>query len=69
MTLSVTINGQAYEREVASQRTLLHFLREDVGLTGSKEGCGAGECGACTVLLNDQTVNSCMVLALPTSRA
>ena len=64
MTISVTINGQAYEREVAGHRTLLHFLREDVGLTGSKEGCGAGECGACTVLLDGLAVNACMVLAV-----
>ena len=64
MTISVTINGQAYEREVAGNRTLLHFLREDVGLTGSKEGCGAGECGACTVLLDGLAVNACMVLAV-----
>ena len=45
-------------------RTLLDLLRDDLGLTGTKEGCGAGECGACTVLLNDETVNSCMVLAV-----
>jgi carbon-monoxide dehydrogenase small subunit len=64
MKISVTINGQAYEREVAGHRTLLHFLREDVGLTGSKEGCGAGECGACTVLLDGLAVNACMVLAV-----
>jgi aerobic-type carbon monoxide dehydrogenase small subunit (CoxS/CutS family) len=64
MTISVTINGQAYQRDVAGHRTLLHFLREDVGLTGSKEGCGAGECGACTVLLDGLAVNACMVLAV-----
>jgi carbon-monoxide dehydrogenase small subunit len=64
MTISVTINGQSYQREVAGHRTLLHFLREDVGLTGSKEGCGAGECGACTVLLDGLAVNACMVLAV-----
>jgi carbon-monoxide dehydrogenase small subunit len=63
MKISVTVNGQVYEREVADHRTLLHFIREDVGLTGSKEGCGAGECGACTVLLDGESVNSCMVLA------
>ena len=64
MTISLTINGQAYSREVAGHRTLLHFLREDIGLTGSKEGCGAGECGACTVLLDGLAVNACMVLAV-----
>ena len=63
MKISVTVNGQAYARESADHRTLLHFLREDIGLTGSKEGCGAGECGACTVLMDGEAVNACMVLA------
>ncbi len=63
MKVSVTVNGQVYEREVGGNVTLLHFLRESIGLTGSKEGCGAGECGACTVLLDGQAVNACMVLA------
>ena len=63
MKITLRVNGQAYEREVAANRTLLRFLREDLGLTGTKEGCGAGECGACTVFMNGRTVNSCMVLA------
>ena len=62
--ISLTVNGQRYEREVAEHKTLLHFLREDLGLTGTKEGCGAGECGACTIIMNGATVNSCLVLAL-----
>jgi carbon-monoxide dehydrogenase small subunit len=62
--MSLTVNGRIYERAVPEYRTLLELLRDDLGLTGTKEGCGAGECGACTVLLNDQTVNSCMVLAV-----
>lgn len=62
--IRVTVNGVAYDREVADNRTLLRFLREDLGLTGTKEGCGAGECGACTVFLDGRTVNSCMVLAV-----
>lgn len=66
MRISVRINGKSYEREVAGDRTLLRFLREDLGLTGTKEGCGAGECGACTVFLDGRTVNSCMVLASET---
>lgn len=63
MKIQVTVNGIAYEKDVAEHRTLLHFLRDDLGLTGTKEGCGAGECGACTVYFNGKTVNSCMVLA------
>lgn len=63
-TIETTVNGKAYRREVADHRTLLHFLREDLGLMGTKEGCGAGECGACTVFLDGRTVNSCMVLAV-----
>jgi carbon-monoxide dehydrogenase small subunit len=62
--MSLTVNGRLYERAVPEYRTLLDLLRDDLGLTGTKEGCGAGECGACTVLLNDETVNSCMVLAV-----
>jgi len=63
MRVTVTVNGQVYEREVEGHRTLLHFLRDGLGLTGSKEGCGAGECGACTVLMDGLAVNACMVLA------
>lgn len=64
MLIRVTVNTIVYEREVKENRTLLRFLREDLGLTGTKEGCGAGECGACTVYFNGKTVNSCMVLAV-----
>jgi len=63
MKIKVKVNGKEYNREVPENRNLLHFLREDLGLTGTKEGCGAGECGACTVILNGKTVNSCLVLA------
>ena len=63
-SIRVRINGDLYVREVRESKTLLHFLREDVGLTGTKEGCGAGECGACTIFMNGQTVNSCLVLAV-----
>lgn len=62
-TIRVTVNGALYERDVKDNRTLLHFLREDLGLTGTKEGCGAGECGACTVIMDGRAVNSCLVLA------
>jgi len=64
MIVKLTVNGELYERDVAENRTLLRFLREDLGLTGTKEGCGAGECGACTVFMDGKTVNSCMVLAV-----
>ncbi|MBA4365090.1 MAG: (2Fe-2S)-binding protein [Coprothermobacter sp.] len=64
MNVKLTVNSQAYERDVEENRTLLRFIREDLGLTGTKEGCGAGECGACTVYMNGKTVNSCMVLAV-----
>jgi len=63
MKIKVKVNGKEYNREVPENRNLLHFLRGDLGLTGTKEGCGAGECGACTVILNGKTVNSCLVLA------
>ena len=63
MRIKLTVNGQAYERDIQPHITLLRFLREDLGLTGTKEGCGAGECGACTVILDGRSVNSCMVLA------
>lgn len=61
--IRVTVNGRSFERDVEENRTLLRFLREDLGFTGTKEGCGAGECGACTVFMDGKTVNSCMVLA------
>jgi len=58
------VNGEEIFSEVAPNKTLLWFLREELGLTGTKEGCGAGECGACTIILNGKAVNSCLVMAL-----
>ena len=63
MKINIIINGALYEREAPENISLLHFLREFVGLTGTKEGCGGGECGACTVLLDGRAVNACLVLA------
>ena len=62
--IGVTINGEFEETVVPSNMTLLQMLRENLALTGTKNGCSAGECGACTVLLNGEPVNSCMVLAV-----
>ena len=62
--IHLTVNGAAYGARCAEDATLLTLLREELGLTGTKEGCGAGECGACTVILNGRAVNACMVLAL-----
>jgi carbon-monoxide dehydrogenase small subunit len=60
----LTINGEAEMVDVPSHMTLLEMLREKLVLTGTKNGCAAGECGACTVIMNDEPVNSCMVLAV-----
>ena len=61
--IDLTVNGERYQREVDPQTTLVEFLRESLRLTGTKEGCGTGDCGACTVLVNGSPVNSCLMLA------
>jgi carbon-monoxide dehydrogenase small subunit len=63
-SITVTVNGAAERLDVRSNVTLLQMLREKLALTGTKNGCEAGECGACTVLLDGEPVNSCMVLAV-----
>jgi carbon-monoxide dehydrogenase small subunit len=62
--VSTTINGQQMELLVDAGQSLLAVLRDDLGLTGSKEGCNNGNCGACNVILNGELVNSCCVLAV-----
>lgn len=64
ITITFTVNGDAETREAAVGQTLLSFIRDDLHLTGTKSGCEIGECGACTVLLNGRSVNSCLVLAV-----
>jgi aerobic carbon-monoxide dehydrogenase small subunit len=62
--ITLTVNGGTEQLTVPSNMTLMRMLRESLALTGTKNGCSAGECGACTVLMNGEPVNSCMVLAV-----
>lgn len=62
--ISFILNGEEIDYLVDNHQTLLKLIREDFDLTGAKEGCGAGECGACTILMNGQAVNACLVLAV-----
>ena len=61
--VAMRINGMRIEAQVDAAQTLLHFIREEAGLTGTKSGCENGECGACTVLMNGVPVRSCIILA------
>jgi aerobic carbon-monoxide dehydrogenase small subunit len=61
--ITFVLNGREIEMEVRPDRRVLDLLREDLGMTGTKEGCGAGECGACTVLINGEARLSCLMLA------
>ena len=62
ITVSATVNGDAADFVCDPTETLLDVLRDRLGLTGAKEGCGTGDCGACSVILNDRLVCSCLVL-------
>jgi len=63
LEIELTVNGRPVRRRIPSTQRLLDFLRDDLGLTGAKEVCAEGECGACTVLLDGRPVNSCLILA------
>jgi len=62
--ISVTVNGHSVERDVEPRKLLVHFLRDDIGLTGTKIGCDTSQCGACTVHLNGLSLKSCTMLAV-----
>jgi len=62
--IQLKVNGDTYEVRVEPWKTLLEVIREDIGLTGTKEACSTGECSSCTVLLNGKPVNSCLILAV-----
>ena len=64
MDVAVTVNGTLYEREVEPRKLLIHFLRDDLDLTGSHIGCDTGNCGACSVIVDGKLVKSCMLLAV-----
>jgi len=63
-TITVEVNGVQYEREVEARRLLIHFIRDDLSLTGSHIGCDTGNCGACSILIDGVLVKSCMMLAV-----
>lgn len=63
-TIRLTVNGRPYEATVDTRLSLLHFLRETLDLTGTKEGCAEGECGACSVILDGRLVDSCLIFAV-----
>jgi aerobic-type carbon monoxide dehydrogenase small subunit (CoxS/CutS family) len=63
-SISVTVNGTTYHREVEARKLLIHFIRDDLDLTGSHIGCDTGNCGACSVIVDGTLVKSCMMLAV-----
>ena len=69
MKVSMKINGVDYEKDVEPRRLLVHFIREDAGLTGTNVGCDTSSCWACTVLMNGESIKSCTVLAVQAEAA
>ena len=63
-TVALEVNGVRYEREVDARRLLIHFIRDDLGLTGSHIGCDTGNCGACSIIVDGTLLKSCMMLAI-----
>ena len=63
LRITMTVNGERFSEEASPTRSLLDFLRDDLSLTGTKEGCGEGECGACSVILDDRLVDACLIFA------
>ena len=64
MKVKITVNGTLYEREIEPRTLLVHFLRDDLGLTGTKIGCDTSQCGACTILMDGKALKSCTYLAV-----
>ena len=69
INIKLNVNGKDHELEVEDSMRLLDILRDELRLTGTKEGCAVGECGACTVIMNGDTVNSCLILATQADKA
>ncbi|HLX20973.1 MAG TPA: (2Fe-2S)-binding protein [Gaiellaceae bacterium] len=69
MDVAVSVNGTVYERDVEPRKLLIHFLRDDLDLTGSHIGCDTGNCGACSVIFDGKLVKSCMLLAVQANGA
>jgi len=69
MEVTVTVNGVEYDRDVEPRKLLIHFIRDDLDLTGSHIGCDTGNCGACSVIVDGQLVKSCMMLAVQANGA
>lgn len=66
---TLNINNEKYTDEISAHMTLLDYIRRNIGLTGSKEGCGTGDCGTCSMLVNGELVKSCLVLAVECDQA